>query len=434
MGVDFRNFRGIGLNSLLSSELIHSAKGSTWNDHKYIKRIDGTYYYPDSYEGGRHLPKGSSDSGDKDDKEKESKNSKDSGGTGLERWERMFYKDVASTLSRNPGLFDVKDLTDDDWQDFELTLAEFGGLDTDSMTKDEIEKLRKKVAEHYSDESNYKNDGSIEVNNGADLAKEVGDKMDEFLKSGHNFFDPEILIFKKGKYENTREGFDGIYETIMGEELWPSDISDDDIKEFFSKLKSRFKEYDTSSSESESKTAEAKEESTESDQLEDWEKVLYKEVDETLTRNPGLFDPRDITDDDWQDFGLTLAEFAGIDADELSPQELERMRAKVADYYSARTLSADDIEKLAKEVIKGNFGNGQARKDALGMNYQQVQDRVNELLKSGSGSTKISSIPPQEVAKATSAVEQIVNAVTKTAASTPSLDMEKIFRVYRNKS
>lgn len=35
--------------------LKHSAKGSEWKDHKYIKRVDGTYYYPDNYEGGRHL-------------------------------------------------------------------------------------------------------------------------------------------------------------------------------------------------------------------------------------------------------------------------------------------------------------------------------------------------------------------------------------------
>lgn len=39
--------------------LFHSAKGSTWEDHKYIKRLNGTYYYPDSYKGGRHLPEGS---------------------------------------------------------------------------------------------------------------------------------------------------------------------------------------------------------------------------------------------------------------------------------------------------------------------------------------------------------------------------------------
>ena len=35
----------------------HSAKGSEWEKHKYVKVEDGKYYYPDSYEGGRHLPK-----------------------------------------------------------------------------------------------------------------------------------------------------------------------------------------------------------------------------------------------------------------------------------------------------------------------------------------------------------------------------------------
>lgn len=39
--------------------LFHSAKGSTWEEHKYIKRLNGTYYYPDSYKGGRHLPESS---------------------------------------------------------------------------------------------------------------------------------------------------------------------------------------------------------------------------------------------------------------------------------------------------------------------------------------------------------------------------------------
>lgn len=41
---------------MLLEELVrHSAKGSVWKKHKYLKKIDGTYYYPDSYEGGRHL-------------------------------------------------------------------------------------------------------------------------------------------------------------------------------------------------------------------------------------------------------------------------------------------------------------------------------------------------------------------------------------------
>lgn len=35
--------------------IAHSAEGSVWEKHKYLKRIDGRYYYPDNYEGGRHL-------------------------------------------------------------------------------------------------------------------------------------------------------------------------------------------------------------------------------------------------------------------------------------------------------------------------------------------------------------------------------------------
>lgn len=62
---NYKNF--IGYNFLVTQDgsLIHSAKGSTWEDHKYIKKIDGTYYYPDNYKGGRHL----SDSKEEDNKE-----------------------------------------------------------------------------------------------------------------------------------------------------------------------------------------------------------------------------------------------------------------------------------------------------------------------------------------------------------------------------
>lgn len=55
------NYRDFRMSQFLIGtdlHLEHSAKGSTWEEHKYIKRINGTYYYPDSYEGGRHLPDG----------------------------------------------------------------------------------------------------------------------------------------------------------------------------------------------------------------------------------------------------------------------------------------------------------------------------------------------------------------------------------------
>ena len=42
------------------------------------------------------------------------------------------------------------------------------------------------------------------------------------------------------------------------------------------------------------------------------------------------------------------------------------------------------IDEIAKEVIRGNYGNGEERKrrlTAAGYNYEQVQKRVNEMLR-----------------------------------------------------
>lgn len=64
MRPNYKDFRRSQFVMVSDKHLEHSAKGSTWEEHKYIKRIDGTYYYPDSYEGGRHLP----DSSERTDK------------------------------------------------------------------------------------------------------------------------------------------------------------------------------------------------------------------------------------------------------------------------------------------------------------------------------------------------------------------------------
>lgn len=40
-----------------------------------------------------------------------------------------------------------------------------------------------------------------------------------------------------------------------------------------------------------------------------------------------------------------------------------------------------DIEQLAKDVINGKYGNGEERKQKLGSLYDEVQKRVNEILK-----------------------------------------------------
>ena len=43
-------------------------------------------------------------------------------------------------------------------------------------------------------------------------------------------------------------------------------------------------------------------------------------------------------------------------------------------------ISKKSVEELAREVINGKYGNGEARKKALGSRYAEVQARVNEIL------------------------------------------------------
>ena len=49
-------------------------------------------------------------------------------------------------------------------------------------------------------------------------------------------------------------------------------------------------------------------------------------------------------------------------------------------------MFAKSTSELAKEVIQGKYGNGQARKDALGSRYAEVQAEVNRMMKGGSSS------------------------------------------------
>lgn len=220
MGPDFKEFRGVGIQTLL-----HSAKGSTWKEHIYIKRLNGTYYYPDDYEGGRHLPKG-----EKND-----------------------------TSSSNDNLLDkLEGVT--------------------GMKRDELSNL-------------------------VNLAREKGYDSKEFK---------ELLgILSEGDDEQAKKMVD-----LMKQES------------------------------------------------------------------------------------------------------------------SSPTLSSDDVEKLANEVIRGNFGNGQVRKDLLGEYYKQVQDRVNEIYREKSGSTKLSDVSKEQVKKGEEIIEKVIDNIPST---TKGLDYETIYSVYRKK-
>lgn len=220
MRPDFKEFHGVGILAL-----VHSAKGSTWKEHKYIKRLNGTYYYPDDYEGGRHLP-----DGDNND----------------------------NSLSRNDILDKLEDIT------------------------------------------GMKREGLTDLLN---LSREKGYDSKEFK---------ELLgILSEGDEEQAKKMVD----------------------------------------------------------------LMKQEKDSS-------------------------------------------------------TLSSEDVEKLANEVIRGNFGNGQTRKDLLGEYYRQIQDRVNEIYREKSGSTKLSNVSKEQVKKGEEIIEKVIDNIPPT---TKGLDYETIYSVYRKK-
>ena len=66
--------------------------------------------------------------------------------------------------------------------------------------------------------------------------------------------------------------------------------------------------------------------------------------------------------------------------------EVNRILAGDSGAPTAQAPAADDVDDLARRVIAGEFGNGAARKAALGDRYAEVQARVNEMLGAGGSS------------------------------------------------
>lgn len=161
--------------------LEHSAKGSEWEEHKYIKRIDGTYYYPNSYKGGRHLP----DSEKKDDtEEKDKKSVKEMEDSLFDKIKDRAYDNPKEMLRDN---FDevLKDQLDVDW----TTLPK---EDVDEMQRNLLDRLMK-LGPAYSDKKSEKSsEVDLSEKDVENLAKEVvegkfgnGEKRKELL--GENY-------------------------------------------------------------------------------------------------------------------------------------------------------------------------------------------------------------------------------------------------------
>lgn len=63
--------------------------------------------------------------------------------------------------------------------------------------------------------------------------------------------------------------------------------------------------------------------------------------------------------------------------------EVNRILAGGSGGSAAQAPAAGDVDDLARRVIAGEFGNGAERKAALGDHYAEVQARVNEMRGAG---------------------------------------------------
>ena len=77
------------------------------------------------------------------------------------------------------------------------------------------------------------------------------------------------------------------------------------------------------------------------------------------------------------------AEQKAKEAEEQQAQEEEKKEEKKDETQNEGPLSEEQVQDYARRVIRGEFGNGQERRDKLGDKYAQVQALVNALLLKG---------------------------------------------------
>lgn len=116
----------------------HSAKGSVWDDHKYVKKIDGVYYYPVGYEDGRTVDSL------KDSNEKKDEDSK-----------------KTTEKSKEDQIKEVK-------QNFDQYLAK-RGIDWRTLPKDEVDQMQRDIVKQLE---SGKDTGTSEKTT-EELAKDV---------------------------------------------------------------------------------------------------------------------------------------------------------------------------------------------------------------------------------------------------------------------
>lgn len=144
--------------------LQHSAKGSTWKDHKYIKKVDGTYYYPKGYKGGKH--------------------SDESGGVSVDDFEKY--------LADKFGEGNEQDKEEYIKKNFDKLLTKYADVDWRELDKSQVDQLQRNLLAKIRGEKKAEDKPDLaelakEVirgkhGNGEERKKALGDQYDEVQK------------------------------------------------------------------------------------------------------------------------------------------------------------------------------------------------------------------------------------------------------------
>lgn len=140
-----------------SKYLMHSAKGTTWQKHKYIKVEDGRYFYPSDGQSDKEKPENIVES-------------REPAG-----WDTKLFSSFENNLKGTNGKLDPKAVQqmllfgkDDNgkgYDNFKVALNK-AGIDTSEIDEKSLNLMRYKVVEHYKKEFAKEKDNSNEKGNG----------------------------------------------------------------------------------------------------------------------------------------------------------------------------------------------------------------------------------------------------------------------------
>lgn len=478
MRPDFRNFKGNGVAMLFGSFLQHSAKGSTWEDHKYLetkgKGKKKKYYYDDSYEGGRHLEKGGKknirgwydpntgapvNAAGQESKDSVSRSRGDAAGQESKDSE-VRQKPREEVVSKNPAVNQQAVTAKATKTPEQLEKDRKNALK--SGVKNRIEEYLSKAVDGSSrttimntlktmnrDAESLKSLYKVLNPNGNDIG-EISDKDATYIINSLNheynvapklsevkdrFKDKFKYALSQAKSDAEKEQITSIFDKMEYynasnlKNLWQfldpggnhsnddgllNEISDSEARSVLSFLNNLYNkkvepkaQYAVGDpkmngaaavSEAVSRNAAVREkEGAVSKQ------AAVREKEGAVSKNPAVKEKEAVS---------KQAAVAGAVSKNPAVREPDDIKTK--------TLSKEEINDLANRGIRGEFGNGQARKDALGKNYQVVQNRINEILLGSGSSQKVSSatVSSSTAKKVSNAVNSVANQKVSTSSKT----------------